>query len=120
VLADFEASARRRAQGRTPPVISPIALDEVRRIDALFEIERGINGLPADRGLPFGRTKPRRWSRRCKRGCASNKATPTSQPYDYMLKRRASFSRFLDDDRVCLTNNGAERALRGLALGRKG
>src|SRR5262249_10371026 len=31
----------------------------------------------------------------------------------------ASFTRFLDDARICLTNNAAERALRGLALGRK-
>ena len=38
---------------------------------------------------------------------------------DYMLKRWASFSRFLDDGRICLSNNAAERALRGIALGRK-
>ena len=36
-----------------------------------------------------------------------------------MLKRWAAFTRFLDDGRVCLTNNAAERALRGIALGRK-
>jgi hypothetical protein len=38
---------------------------------------------------------------------------------DYMLRRWVSFSRFLDDGRICLTNNAAERALRGIALGRK-
>ena len=38
---------------------------------------------------------------------------------DYMLKRWAAFTRFLDDGRICLTNNAAERALRGIALGRK-
>src|SRR5262249_27621445 len=38
---------------------------------------------------------------------------------DYMLKRWAAFARFLDDGRVCLTNNAAERELRGIALGRK-
>ena len=38
---------------------------------------------------------------------------------DYMLKRWDVFSRFLDDGRICLTNNAAERALRGMALGRK-
>jgi transposase len=36
-----------------------------------------------------------------------------------MLKRWASFTRFLEDGRICLTNNAAERALRGLALGCK-
>jgi hypothetical protein len=29
------------------------------------------------------------------------------------------FAQFLDDGRICLTNNAAERALRGFALGRK-
>ena len=36
-----------------------------------------------------------------------------------MLKRWDRFATFLDDGRVCLTNNAAERALRGFALGRK-
>ena len=36
-----------------------------------------------------------------------------------MLKRWDGFARFLDDGRICLTNNAAERALRGIALGHK-
>ena len=36
-----------------------------------------------------------------------------------MLTRWPAFARFLEDGRICLTNNAAERALRGLALGRK-
>jgi hypothetical protein len=36
-----------------------------------------------------------------------------------MLKRWDRFAAFLDDGRICLTNNAAERALRGFALGRK-
>jgi len=36
-----------------------------------------------------------------------------------MLKRWPAFTRFLDDGRICLSNNAAERALRGIALGRK-
>ena len=38
---------------------------------------------------------------------------------DYMLKRWGVFTRFLDDGRICLSNNAAERGLRGIALGRK-
>lgn len=38
---------------------------------------------------------------------------------NYMLKRWNAFTRFLDDGRICITNNAAERALRGIALGRK-
>ena len=37
----------------------------------------------------------------------------------YMLRRWGSFSLFLTDGRICLSNNAAERALRGIALGRK-
>ncbi len=36
-----------------------------------------------------------------------------------MLSRWATFTRFLDDGRICLSNNAAERALRGIALGRR-
>ena len=36
-----------------------------------------------------------------------------------MLKRWTTFTRFLEDGRICLTNNAAERALRGIAIGRK-
>ena len=38
---------------------------------------------------------------------------------DYILKRIDAFTRFLDDGRICLSNNAAERAMRGIALGRK-
>ena len=43
----------------------------------------------------------------------------TAKAIDYMLKRWPAFTRFLDDGRICLSNNAAERALRGIALGRK-
>lgn len=49
VIADPAENARRKAQGKKPAVISPLALEAVRRIDALFEIERGINGEPPER-----------------------------------------------------------------------
>ncbi len=45
--------------------------------------------------------------------------TEVAKAIDYMLKRWPSFTRFLDDGRICLTNNAAERALRGIAIGRK-
>jgi hypothetical protein len=41
------------------------------------------------------------------------------KPINYMLKRWADFARFLDDGRICLSNNAAERSLRGVALGRR-
>jgi hypothetical protein len=43
----------------------------------------------------------------------------TAKAIDYMLTRWPAFTRFLDDGRICLSNNAAERALRGVALGRR-
>ena len=45
-------------------------------------------------------------------------AAPVAEAMNYVLDRWPSFARFLDDGRVCMANNAAERALRGLALGR--
>lgn len=36
----------------------------------------------------------------------------------YSLNRWNALTRFLDDGRLCLSNNAAERALRGIAVGR--
>jgi len=33
-----------------------------------------------------------------------------------MLKRWTVFTRFLDDGRICLSNNAAERGVRGIAM----
>ncbi|WP_141678921.1 IS66 family transposase, partial [Acinetobacter baumannii] len=48
-----------------------------------------------------------------------SRSASVAKPIDYMLKRWDRFARFIDDGRICLTNNAAERALRGFALGRK-
>ena len=104
---------------------APLAIEAVRRIDAIFDVEREINGLPhrtASRhaaGPRSRRSSPilEDWMRDV-RGKLSRHAD-VAKAIDYMLKRWAAFSRFLDDGRICLTNNAAERALRGIALGRK-
>ena len=38
---------------------------------------------------------------------------------NYGLTRWRAFTRFLDDGCVCLSNNAAERAVRGIAVGRR-
>ena len=120
-LADIAASARRGS--KTAPV-SPIALEAVKRIDAIFAIERHINGLSAGerRDHRQEHVKPlvdalRAWlgEQRAK----LSRSSAVIKPVDYMLKRFDRFSAFLGDGRICLTNNAAERALRGFALGRK-
>ena len=120
-LADI-AAGKRRGKGATP--ISPLALEAVRRIDALFDIEREINGESAERRLEVRRERStvrvaelETWMR-TERTRLSRHA-PVAKAMDYMLRRWEGFTRFLDDGRICLTNNAAERALRPLALGRK-
>jgi transposase len=123
-LADIEASARRKAEGKLPAPVSPLALEAVRRIDRLFEIERTINGRTVEERRAVRQelsaplvTELEAWMReeRPKLPRGSNVA----KAMDYMLKRWPAFTRFLDDGRVCLSNNAAERGLRGIALGRK-
>src|SRR5579864_1858420 len=124
VLADIAANARRKAQGKTAGVISPLALEAVRRIDALFEIERSINGESAERRRAVRQELSvplvadlERWLR--EQRPKLSRGNDLAKAMDYVLKRWPAFTRFLGDGRVCLSNNAAERALRGIALGRK-
>ena len=48
-----------------------------------------------------------------------SRGNEVAKAMDYMLKRWIAFTRFLDDGRICLSNNAAERGVRGIALGRK-
>ena len=121
VLADIAANARR---GKTAPPVSPIALEAVKRIDRLFDIERDINGLDTEQRLAFRAERSTPLVAELEEYMRGERAklsrhAPVAQAIDYMLKRWEGFSRFLADGRICLTNNAAERALRGLALGRK-
>jgi transposase len=124
VLADVAANARRKAHGRTASVLSPLALEAVRRIDALFDIERRVNGDSAERRRQVRQeasaplvTDFERWLRQERPKLS--RGNDLAKAMDYLLKRWPAFTRFLDDGRICLSNNAAERALRGIALGRK-
>ena len=120
-LADIEKKAREGEKGKP---VSPIALEAVMRLDALFEIERAINGRSADerRAVRQEKSKPllddmHAWLLRERE--TLSRSSEVLKPINYMLKRWTDFARFLDDGRICLTNNAAERALRGIALGRR-
>ena len=124
VMADLAENARRKAQGKKPAMISPLALEAVRRIDALFEIERAINGQSPERRRAVRQelSAPlvvdlEAWMREHR--AKLSRGNDVAKAMDYMLKRWSAFTRFLDDGRICLSNNAAERGLRGIALGRK-
>ena len=102
----------------------PIAIEAVRRIDELFAIEREINGLPPSRRVAVRRERSKplvedleRWLRAERRKLSSK--SPLAKAIDYSLKRWSTFTRFLHDGRICMTNNAAERAVRGIAVGRR-
>jgi transposase len=114
----------RKSEGKAPAPISPLALEGVRRIDALFEIERGINGKSAEerRAVRQELSRPlvgdlEAWMR--KKRPKLSRGSDLAKAMDYVLKRWMAFTRFLDDSRICLSNNAAERGLRGIAFGRK-
>src|ERR1700693_2315767 len=109
VMADLTENARRKAQGKKPAVISPLALGAVRRIDAVFEIERGINGQSAERRKAVRQqlSAPlvadlETWMR--EQRAKLSRGNDVAKAMDYMLKRWAAFTRFLDDGRICLSN----------------
>jgi transposase len=103
---------------------APIATEAVERIDALFAIEREINRLtPQERvRVRHERSQPlvtelESWLRE-QRGRVS-KNSETGKAISYSLKRWVALTRFLDDGRLCMSNNAAERELRAVAVGRR-
>jgi transposase len=102
---------------------APIAIEAVARIDVLFAIEREINGLPAPdrRRVRQERSGPRvealeAWLR--EQYAKLSAANQVAKAIAYSLNHWRGLVRFLDDGRLCMTNNAAERALRGIAVGR--
>jgi len=123
-MADIEENARRKAAGKKEIPLSPIAIEIVRRIDALFEIERSINGKSANERLAVRREKSRPLVEELELYLRAqldrlSRGHDLAKAINYILKRPAAFRLFLEDGRVCLSNNAAERGLRGVALGRK-
>ncbi len=123
-MADMEAVARRRSQGKASTPISPIGLEMVKRIDGLFDVERGIAGRSpeARKAVRQELSKPLiedMHAYMLGQRARLSRGNDIAKALDYLLKRWDAFTRFLDDGRICLSNNAAERAVRGIALGRK-
>jgi transposase len=105
-------------------VIAPLALEAVRRIDLIFDVERAINGKSVAERLAVRTDRVAPLVADLKTWMEAERArlsrhSEVGKAMDYMLRRWGSFARFLGDGRICLTNNAAERELRGIALGRK-
>ena len=103
---------------------SPVAVEVLQRIAALYKIEDEVRGAPAEQRQQirhersgvlvddlriFLEAKNRQVSAKAKLGEAIR----------YALTRWDGLSRFLDDGRVDLDSNAVERSIRPLALNRK-
>jgi transposase len=102
---------------------APIAMEAVKRIDALFEIERDINGKPPPERQRVRAERSRPLVAELKMWLQAQRArlsphSDTAKAIAYTLNNWSGLVRFLDDGRLCMTNNAAERALRCVAVGR--
>src|SRR5215204_243524 len=98
---------------------APLAIEAVRRIDALFAIEREINGMTAEgrRAVRATRSRPlvtalEAWLREHRAKLSAK--SEVAKAIEYLLNRWPSFTGFLGGGRICLSNNAAERAIRGI------
>lgn len=103
---------------------APIALEAVARIDPLFAIEREIKGRTAEERHRVRQERSRPlvealgvWLR--EQYPRLSPANKTAKAIAYSLNAWTALCRFLDDGRLCMTNNAAERAIRPLAVGRR-
>lgn len=123
-LADVEGAARRKSGREHAGLIYPIALEAVQRLDQLFDIEREINSKSSEERLCV-RAELAGPLMNDLHAWLTAQVGKLSRNHDlakacnYMLRRWDAFTRFLDDGRICITNNAAERALRCVPLGRK-
>jgi transposase len=103
---------------------SEIAREALDRIGVLYDMERKITGQPADLRLAARRkhTRPKveaffAWSEQ-QLGRIPGKGD-LAKAFRYGLSRMPGFTLFLEDGRVAIDNNPAERALRPIGIGRK-
>jgi hypothetical protein len=102
----------------------PIAFEALERIGALYEIEEQIRGRPPDKRAAVRQTRAgplledlRAWLMSSL--SMSSKKSALAVAIRYALTRWHSLTAYVKDGRVEIDNTAAERALRGVALGRK-
>ena len=103
---------------------SEIAKEALDRIGALYDVERDIAGQPAEVRLAARQklSRPKAeafflWAEK-QRARIPGKSD-LAKAFRYCQSRQASFCLFLDDGRIAIDNNAAERALRPIGIGRK-
>jgi transposase len=103
---------------------APVAEEALRRIGALYDIERAIRGSPPERRLAvrLEQSRPRfdalrKWLDETLPELP--RKSSTAEAIRYALARWKALGSFIDDGTVEIDNNAAERSIRPIALGRK-
>lgn len=103
---------------------SPVAQEALERIAALYAVEKAIRGRPPDERHQVRQERSRpvaedlfAWMETTLPKLSGR--SDLAAAMRYALARRENMLRYLDDGRLAIDNNAAERALRGVALGRK-
>ena len=118
------AHVRRKFFDVHAAIASPIAKEALDRIGQLYRVEETIHGLPPD----HRRRERQQRSTPIAEALASwaeetvpklSRKSELAAAFRYMRGRWAALVRCFDDGRLALDNNPAERALRGVAIGRK-
>lgn len=123
-MADITNKVAAARSQKKQAVWSPLAREAVRLIDLIFVVERELNGLGADERRDQRQIHVAPLVNNLENWMRSERAklsrhNDIAKAMDYMLKRWLAFTCFLEDGRICHTNNAAERALRGIAVGRR-
>ncbi len=103
---------------------SEIAKEALYRIGKLYDIEREIKGVSADERLAIRQQKAKpkvdafhAWAEAQLARIPGK--SDLAKAFRYGLSRWASFTLFLDDGRVAIDNNAAERGMRPIGVGRR-
>src|SRR5690606_19680354 len=103
---------------------SPIAHEPLERIGQLYDIERDIAGKPSDvrRAVRHELSRPTLQALHAWAPLQLTRLPATAdlaKAFRYALGRCHAFSLFLDDGRVAIDDNAAERAVRPICLDKK-
>jgi transposase len=103
---------------------APIATEAILRIKALYKIEDDIRGLNAEERHDARQTQSKPlvddlYDWLAKKLPLLPKSATIAEVIRYGIKRRAGFSRFLDDGQIEIDNNTVERSIRPITLNRK-
>lgn len=103
---------------------APLAEEALKRIAEFYAVEDEANGRPPERrrALRQEKAKPRvdafhAWLTTTLPRLSAK--SELAKAIAYALTRWTALTRYLDDGRLAIDNNPAERALRGIGLGRK-